>query len=233
MKSNFEALTFTTFGYKHYTHNLLKSIEVNRVDLNVKVYALDKESLHYFNKFHNNVEEFTTDNNLPAYMKQKDDKFGELMFKKFQCIHKSLLSNEYILYIDSDITIKKNITKYLLGNVGYSDIIFQNDKDPRKPNKINMCAGFMFIKSNKKTLKFFNPRNIPIEKISKYRTHDQTYINRNLAKFNYKSLPLDLFPNGANFYKNYNSVDPAIIHFNWILGEQKVEYMKKFNEWYL
>jgi len=83
MKSNFEALTFTTFGYKHYTNNLLKSIEVNRVDLDVKVYALDAKSVKYFNKFHSNVEQFTSDNTLPSYMKQKGDKFVELMFKNF------------------------------------------------------------------------------------------------------------------------------------------------------
>ena len=32
------------------------------------------------------------------------------------------------------------------------DILFQNDKNPKKPNQENLCAGFMFIKSNKKTI---------------------------------------------------------------------------------
>ena len=233
MQDKPEVITFTTFGYKHYTENLLASVKKNDVNLDIKVYALDVESYNHFKKSHNNVVEMSTKNDMSPYMKQTDSKFGELMLKKFECIYNSLLTNNHVLYIDSDITIKKNILKYLLNNIGYSDIVFQNDKNPKKPNKINMCAGFMFIKSNKKTLKFFNPANVPLEKIMKYRTHDQTYINRNLAKFNYKTLPSDLFPNGAHFYENYEKIEPAIIHFNFIVGEKKVEYMKKYKEWYL
>lgn len=56
----------------------------------------------------------------------------------------------------------------------------------------------MFIKSNKKSLSFFNTKNDTIDK--KFRTHNQTYINRNLAKFNCSLLPLDNFPNGLYLY---------------------------------
>jgi hypothetical protein len=144
MKNNLEAITFTTYGYKHYTENLLASIKSNKVDLNLKVYALDKESVVHFSKTHKNVEDLKSDDSLPNYMKQNNNKFGELMFKKFECIYRSLVNSNYVLYIDSDITVKKNIADYLIRNIGYSDIIFQNDKRPSKPNKINMCAGFMF-----------------------------------------------------------------------------------------
>ena len=46
----------------------------------------------------------------------------------------------------------------------------------------------MLIKSNKKMIKFFDPNKIPIEKIVNYKTHDQTYLNKNLAKFKYEIL---------------------------------------------
>ena len=36
---------------------------------------------------------------------------------------------------------------------------------------------------------------------SRYKTHDQTYINKNKNKFNYAMLPLDDFPNGAHYYQ--------------------------------
>ena len=58
-------------------------------------------------------------------------------------------------------------------------------------------------------------------------------INRNLAKFNYSLLPLEKFPNGPYFYENYQTLKPNIIHFNYVLGEKKIELMKKYNEWYL
>ena len=43
---------------------------------------------------------------------------------------------------------------YLLSKSKNKDIVFQNDKRPSKPNLINMCAGFMFIKSSKKRKNF-------------------------------------------------------------------------------
>lgn len=233
MSNFFEALTFTTFGYKDYTDNLLKSISINNVDLNLKVYALDDESDKYFSNLHNNVATLDEFVSYEKSMNQKDSRFGELMYKKFECIYTSLKNNDLTLYIDSDITIKKNIKDYLIRNIKNKDILFQNDKNPKKPNKINVCAGFMLIKSNKKTLKFFNPENIPIEKLIKYRTHDQTHINKNLAKFKYDLLPLKEFPNGPFFYKNYGTFNPALVHFNYVLGDEKISLMKKYNEWYL
>ena len=233
MNNLFEAITFTTYGYKEYTENLLKSIYINNVDLDIKVYTLDEESKKYFKDFHNNLSILDSKLDFSEFMDQKNSKFGELMYKKFDCIYQSLLNNEYVLYVDSDITIKKNIGDYLLRNITNKDILFQNDKNPKKPNQINVCAGFMFIRSNKKTLKFFNPDNVPIDKIVKFRTHDQTYINKSLAKFNYGVLPLVEFPNGPYFYQNYPKIDPAMIHFNFVLGDEKIARMKKYGEWYL
>ena len=114
----------------------------------------------------------------------------------------------------------------------YKDIVFQDDKRPSKPNQINLCAGFMLIKSNKKMLKFFNPENIPTDLFDKYKTHDQTYINKSKSKFNYNILSLESFPNGPKFYENHKSLDPSIIHFNYVRGDEKISLMKKYNEWY-
>ena len=73
-----------------------------------------------------------------------------------------------------------------------------------------MCC-FMFIKSNKKMKKFFNPKIFRKNSLNKYRTNDQTHINRNKSKFKYNVLPLDEFQNGPKFYDNFD-IDPRIIH---------------------
>mgnify|MGYP005653876337 FL=1 len=91
MQDKPEVITFTTFGYKHYTENLLASVKKNDVNLDIKVYALDVESYNHFKKSHNNVVEMSTKNDISPYMKQTDDKFGELMLKKFECIYLSLI----------------------------------------------------------------------------------------------------------------------------------------------
>ena len=156
---DFQAITFTTFSYKDYTKNLLSSINQNNVNLDLKVYVLDRDSEEYFKKIHNNTVFLDSDENFSEFMDQKDSKFGELMIKKFDCIHRSLLENKNVLYIDGDIVIKKDIKQYLLDNMKNLDILFQNDKNPKKPNQENLCAGFMLIKSNKKTINFFDLKN--------------------------------------------------------------------------
>ncbi len=233
MSLNFKAVTFTNFGYKEFTHNLISSVNQNNVDLDIEVHTLDDESYDFFKHNHNSVFKLENSNITKEFLGQKSENFGDMMMKKFQLIFTSLQESDYVLYIDGDIVIKKSIQKYLFKNTKYKDIIFQNDKRPSKPNLINLCAGFMLIKSNKKTLKFFNPENISLNKFNNLSTHDQTYINRNKSKFNYSVLPLDDFPNGPHYYNNHEILDPYLIHFNFIVGEKKKDKMIEYGEWYI
>ncbi len=233
MSIKFRCVTFTNYGYSHFTNNLLESIKKNNVDLYPEVYTLDDNSYDFFNSFYPYVQKLDGNKISSEFMSQKNENFGDMMINKFNLIYNSLIHNDYVLYIDGDIVIKKNIIEYLFKKTKYIDIVFQNDKRPSKPNLINLCAGFMLIKSNKKTLKFFNPQNIKAGSFSKLTTHDQTYINRNKSKFNYHVLPLDDFPNGPHYYNNYEKLDPYLIHFNYIVGEKKKDRMIEYGEWYI
>ena len=232
---NIQPITITSNGYHDITQNFLESIVRNNIEIKLDLYALDNESFEYFNERYDfltvkNDIQFGNSDKLLDYF---DDSFGELMIRKFQIIFDSLSQNEYILYLDSDIVIKNNFLSFLAQNAPSYDILFQNDKRPSKPNEINLCAGFMCIKSSKKTLKFFNPENIPVKKIVNYKSHDQTYINKSKNKFKYGVLPLDLFPNGPHFYNNSDKLDPFIVHFNYLVGNEKISKMKTYDEWYL
>jgi len=233
--NNYAAITYTTNGYVDFTHNLISSIKKNKIDIKLKIFTLDKQSKDYFNEKGIDTLEFTSKyiETQDKMFFQNSDNFGYLMMAKFEIIYQQLLSNDYVLYIDGDIVIKKDIMQYLFSIKKNHDIIFQNDKRPSKPNLINLCAGFMFIKSNKKTLNFFNPDNLNVKKITGYKTHDQTHINKSKSKFNYGVLSLDTFPNGAHFYNNFESLDPSIIHFNYVIGEEKINTIKKYGEWYI
>jgi hypothetical protein len=234
-KNNYTAITYTTNGYVDFTHNLVSSIKKNEIDMKLKIFTLDKKAQDYFRE--KNIESFEFMSNYIGTQDemffQNSENFGYLMMAKFEIIYDQLQSNEYVLYVDGDIVIKKDIMNYLFSVKKNYDIIFQNDKRPSKPNLINLCAGFMFIKSNKKTLKFFNPDNLNVEKIAGYKTHDQTHINKNKSRFNYGVLSLDIFPNGAHFYNNFDIIDPSIIHFNYVIGKEKINTIKKYGEWYL
>ena len=233
MNEKIQFVTFTNSGYINFTNNLLESIKINKIDINLKIFAIDDESFNYFKNIHDNVERYYQEKFSSKLIHQKENNFGSLMLIKFDIIYSSLLENKYVGYIDGDIVIKKNIDGILLPIVKDLDILFQNDKRPSKPNLINVCAGFMIINSNKKTKKFFKPSEKLNNKFLKYKTHDQTHINKNLSKFKYKMLPLDAFPNGPHFYTNHENLDPYIVHFNYLLGEKKEDSMKTYKEWYL
>tara|TARA_B100001996_G_scaffold382966_1_gene376551 strand:+ start:3732 stop:4439 length:708 start_codon:yes stop_codon:yes gene_type:complete len=226
-------VTFTNSGYINFTQNLIQSTIDNNVDIDLKVFTIDKASYDYFIKSHNNVEMYEQSTFSEELLEQKADNFGNLMMVKFDIIYKSLLKHKYVGYIDGDIVIKKNIDDYILKKLIGNDIVFQNDKRPSKPNLVNVCAGFMIINSNKKTKKFFQPTKSLESKFVKYTTHDQTHINKNRNKFKHEILPLNDFPNGPHFYKNHKELNPYMIHFNFLLGEKKEDYMKKYKEWYL
>jgi|TARA_Y100000389_G_scaffold199920_1_gene239300 hypothetical protein len=233
--SNIHSITFTNKGYIDYTHNLLTSIRKNSTNTKLEIIAIDDESYQYFKPIHKDVSFYETKfvSKRDELLKQNEDGFGNLMMTKFEVIFDALQKHEKVLYIDGDIVIKKDFNNYL-EQVSYrKDIVFQNDKRPSKPNEIKVCAGFMLITSNAKTLKFFNPDNVPFKKIIKYVAHDQTHINKSRNKFKHTLLPLDTFPNGPHYYSKNELLDPYIIHFNFLIGDVKKEKMKEFGEWYL
>tara|TARA_B100000925_G_scaffold291715_1_gene280947 strand:+ start:8401 stop:9096 length:696 start_codon:yes stop_codon:yes gene_type:complete len=223
-------LTLTNKGYIKYTKNLINSINKNNIDLNLFIYTMDQHSFNYFKKLNENV--FLIEGlNTKKFLKQNSPEFGNYMLEKIKIIHQALQTFESVIYLDGDIVIKKNFLNHLSHYEKDYDLLIQDDKNPKKPHIEYLCAGFMKINSNTKTVNFFDSKNISKEMIMTG-LHDQQYINENKNKLNYFKLPLDLYPNGAHFYLNHDSIDPYIIHFNYVLGNEKRKLMKKYGEWY-
>ena len=231
--SELNFITFTNAGYVDYTENLLVSNKSNNANADIKVYALDESSFNYFSKIHNNVELFEKEDFANNYFSQADENFGNLMLVKFELIYKELLKKDNVVYVDGDIVFKKDFVNDLSKFSPNVDIVFQNDLRPSKPNREWVCAGFMYIKSNETTQEFFKPTKKLVKKFTKYKTHDQSYINKNRKKFSYSILPLDEYPNGAHYYQHHGSLTPSLIHFNYVRGDKKLELMREHGEWYI
>lgn len=229
-----QAITFTNYGYIKYTLNLLKSVEVNNVNLQIKIFCTDQKSYNFFkNKNYYaellvpeepTIEKFTT-------WKAGVSDFGIMMLNKFVSIHKTLLEYEHVLYIDGDIVVKENFNDYLIQEINNYDFLFQLDYNPKREIQNEACAGFMLIKSNKETIELFDLKKINKEELVNLPSHDQTYINLNKDKFKYRFLSPSNFPNGAYFSKF--ETDPKIIHFNYFVGQNKIKTMRKYKQWYL
>ena len=141
--SELNFITFTNKGYVDYTKNLLISNKKNDVNENIKVYALDEYSHNIFSDLHDKVELYKKTDFADRYLSQADQNFGNLMLVKFELIYKELLENDNVVYVDGDIVFKKQFKEYLSKFSPTSDIVFQNDLRPSKPNREWVCAGFM------------------------------------------------------------------------------------------
>ena len=61
---------------------------------------------------------------------------------------------------------------------------------------------------------------------------DQSYLNSKKDCINYRVLSPELFPVGCFYYDNYETIAPWIIHFNWIIGNKKIDKMYSHEIWY-
>ena len=230
--SQIKFITLTNNGYIDYTLNCLKSLEMINFSTNpLNCYVIGEEAhnilqLNEYNSFlleSNNIDD-------TKFTKFRKANWHNITKRKFEIIYNALLENQFVCFTDGDIVFEnKDFMKYCLDHIKDNDFLIQNDTLSNKNHK-NLCSGFMFIKSNQKTLEFFNPINV--EKDVKEGWGDQKYINKIKSKLNYHLLPLELFPNGKYYYKNYDKIKPMMIHFNWVIGHEKKEKMIKYNKWF-
>ena len=234
-------ITLTNNGYKEMTKNCL--ISLRNIGINyLKVFCIDQESYDYLSPdfdfvFLMDIDENEVESELINF---RVGNWSKVVYKKFDIIYKELQDNDYVLFTDGDIIYKKSgFIEYCLQNLEKNDIILQDDKltdnnffnrlydgEVTKVNEV--CTGFMLIKKNRRMLNIFNPKNIPELDVK----CDQYYINQVKESFNYKKLPMNLFPNGA-YFRLEKPKDNYLIHFNFILGNRKKEKMIKYGYWYL
>jgi len=226
-------ITLTNDGYIEYTENLLISLRnVGINDLNI--YCVGQKSYNYFKNKGFLVRLINTNiiSNANKFQNWRTKNFNKLMFYKLKLVHEELKSNKRVLYIDGDIVFLRN-TLEEIENTKNFDIVGQFDFNPVSDVK-TLCAGFMMIDSNEKTLNLFDPEKVPQELLNrKFHFDDQKYINRNINNLKYDFFDLKDYPNGAYFYKNYKNLNPAIIHFNYIVGDKKKQKMQEMGYWYL
>jgi len=241
-------ITLTNNGYIDYTLNCLKSLENIQCKVPLHCHCIGSEG---YTILKDNGYECTLidDEKHTNFEEYAHGKFAFVVYYKLLIIYENLLKYDYVCYTDGDIVFENNnFFNYLLDSIGNNDLLIQNDRFSDKDNT-SSCSGFMFIRSNPKTRDLLNPKHI-LKYLNIPAWHDQIYINEILYrkynilnikygnnipqnKLKFKSLPLNLFPNGSYYNTNHEKLTPYMIHFNYIVGKQKQEYMKKFNKWLL
>ena len=224
-------ITLTNTGYIEYTLNCLKSLE--KIGFNKEkliCYCIGQEGYNIL--LNKGYESKLINNDINTNFQHfRQGNWSNITSQKFNIIYENLLKNDYVLITDGDIVFENALfMDYLKDNIEDNDILIQNDTLENN-DSCNLCSGFMFIKSNEKTLEIFNPKNIE-NKRNIVGWDDQVYINEIKNNLKYKKLPLELFPNGRFYYNNYKEIQPYIIHFNWVIGHEKKQKMIQYNKWY-
>jgi hypothetical protein len=227
-------ITITNYGYFLYTLNMIKSLKIINFDKNLIIICLDKFSFEEFKNLGLNVIKY--DYEIPQFNKYNEKDFALIRYIKLKVINEVINLGFNILYSDSDIFYHKNIKDDILEwSKSEYDVVIQNDTD-KNENKKNLCTGFLYVKSNDKNIKFFELINDNIySKIMNriYRNYDQDFFNKEVRpNINVKVLSLKEYPNGKYWIKNKILQDSfKLIHFNWLIGMDKVTHMKNNNMW--
>jgi hypothetical protein len=225
---NVAFITLTNTGYINYTLNCLQSLKQINMEKQLRVYCVGEEGYSIL-KNNNFLCELIHDTESSNFQEFRKNKWSNITYYKFEIIYNNLLNHEYVCITDGDIVYENNeIFDYLLNNIEDNDLLIQSEGIYH----LDLCSGFMFIKSNDKTISIFNPENV-----KKYRNNegwdDQIYINAIKYKLKFKKLPLQLFPTGNYYYEYNNIIQPYIIHFNWVIGDEKIQKMLHHNKWYI
>jgi len=229
-------ITLTNKGYAEFTLNLLISLNKANVQEELIVYCIDDYSYNFFGDKGYSVEkvDHAFKENLNDISQWRSYEFNKIMFLKLSIIYLNLKQFQKVLFIDGDIFVKKDFFNYLNEYSDNFDILAQLDNDANSDSPIKtLCAGFMLIKSSKKTLKLFNPKKISYLKKRRknFLFDDQKHINLNIHKLDVNFLEPEKFPNGSYFYKHNKKINPLLIHFNWIKNDEKKELMENYNCW--
>ena len=222
-------ITVTNLGYLDYTRNLILSLQKLEI-YDLKVYCIGQEcydDLQYENK---ELLDIDAPSELQLF---RQGSWNKVMMSKFHAIHRELIKGNDVLFSDGDIVfLDSRFMRDVKNRLDDNDILFQNDKHHDSDDS-ELCCGFMYIKCNDKNKTIFNPENPDLQRDFEC---DQIYLNKVKHRFNFEKLPLKRYPNGGYFIHSLSSskhLNPYMIHFNYLIGDQKKEVMKKLNYWYI
>ena len=245
MKDKF--LLYTNEGASDMCLNCIYSLKnVGVKDDNILLYAADEVSYEKLNLYGLNVKliEGATFN---KYQDWNTTGFHRVVHHKIKSIIDALKKGNNIFYLDTDIVVFKNPMEFVSDgpNSESFDIMIQDDSD-MQGRWHSLCTGVVFIRSNEKTLKFYDEcmklhaKNIKDGKSTgDQASFNETYANKNriegLEDLKLAVLPMEWFPNGQAYFDNHiGETEKYLVHNNYISGvSSKIQRFKEHQMWNL
>ena len=154
------------------------------------------------------------------------EQFKKLAWFRYEICKAILDSNRTVIYLDTDIVIKKNyeanILKYFYEDDNL-DCVFQSEVSGE------VCSGFFALNkySKEKIIKIFSEDFLSKNSYRSFnRPCDQGFINKVILNkenklLNIKKLPKDNYPVGYWWYRNHKNISnkTMLVHYNYIIGD--------------
>jgi len=244
---NDKFLLYTNDGASDMCLNCIYSLkQVGVSDEDILLYAADDSSYKKL-KSHNLNAKLIDGETFNEYQDWNTTGFHRVVHYKIQSIIDALKSGSNVFYLDTDIVAFKNPMEFVtnIPDAESFDIMIQDDSDSQG-RWHSLCTGVVFIRSNEKTLRFYDEcmklhaKNIEEGKSTgDQASFNETYANKNriegLEDLKLAVLPMEWFPNGqAYFDNNICNDDKYIVHNNYISGmDLKIQRFKDHEMWYL
>lgn len=229
---NIVCFCVASFGNEKLVRNLLKSAEL--LEIPIIVFALD---LKIAEKLKNicDVILYVSEINVDAnkFYEFGSKSFKSVIYQRFLIGNELLKFNKTIIYLDTDIVIKKDFRTELNKQINESnvDAIFQF-------NGRHANTGFYIMRPTNKTIDLFTQDFLNKNHYLEYDRNQVFFQKRVVGKklININFLSRIQYPNGKYYYSNSPKIDTScrIIHFNHVVGEsEKILKMKKYGYWFI
>ena len=241
-------ITLINKGYIDFTKNFLMSIKNHCItDFELVIYCIDDES---FNTFNDNELCFCIriENSLPLELQTWGlAGYKEIVFTKLDVILSTLKNNEKhvaVGFIDTDIVLFSNPTDIFIAamnDVPEVPIFCQCDEGgndnicTNRRKCANICSGLIVFRNYENLYPLFDYSNVDIQMYDS----DQHFLNEKLQELNISVHTIDKYIccNGQYPELQYKKVDfpthTCSVHFNYMVGFEKVEKMKLQNLWFI
>ena len=247
---NIEWITLINAGYIDFTRNFIESMKRNNCMFPLTVYCTDNESMISLQEY-SNVRCIDAKLFLKFEVSESLTSWGQidykkLVFAKLDAIKYAMTQypKSYIGYIDTDIILFKNPTNTILKTFqSNSDAIFVSQCDEPKTQCSNsdncqhFCSGVIVFKNVDIVNKLLDYTPNDVMTLS----GDQHYLLNMANKYNIRHITVDknIFLNGT--YPGVNNLNiPLIvppladlIHYNYLVGNNKIKLMQKNNMWFI
>ena len=241
--------TVTSDGYKYFTWNLWKIIEKLGLPWKLCILCLDKESNDFFNRIAVIPSRLYLMNG-PKIDHKTPATFGTTSFKrmnrmKINALHdlSQRLDIETLLFLDSDIAIFRDPLPYIHERLSEAPLWLQCD-EKREDSFVccdvdhctNPCTGVIAMRMTDESRKTFKQLYSIESETWREAVTDQDYIFHRLKQLQIPHTTLDrgLFPNGTFLARDrFKQTEPYLLHFNYMMGSQKKQFMKQKECWFI